>query len=144
MEEIPLVAVKIFEDDDGAVGFFARRFEETDAARLVGLVFAPEVVGVEKEKDAAAGLIANGEGLLGSVGFGEEKSGAAGIWRSDEDPAFVVRERGVLEQVEAEFLRVEFERFIVVADDNSQVSDGLRHDHGLCRPWRVLHFRVRL
>jgi hypothetical protein len=24
------------------------------------------------------------------------------------------------------------------------VSDGLRHDHGLCHPWRVLHFRVRL
>jgi hypothetical protein len=117
LEEIPLVAVKIFEDRDGAVGFFARRLKETDAARLVGLVFAPEVVGVEKEKDAAAGLIANGAGLFGSGGFGKEKSGAAGFWRSDEDPALVVGERSVLEQVEAEFLRVELKSLIVVAND---------------------------
>src|SRR5580704_2062004 len=118
LEEIPLVAVKIFEDGDGAVGFFARRFEETDAARLVGLVFAPEVVGVEKEKDAAAGLIANGAGLFGSGGFGKEKSGAAGFWRSDEDPAFVVGERSVLEQLEAEFLGIKLKSLIIVANDD--------------------------
>ena len=76
-EEIPLVAVEVFEDGDGAVGFLAGRFEESDAAGLVGLVIAPEVVGVEEEEHTATGLIADGEGLLGIVGFGEKKRGAA-------------------------------------------------------------------
>jgi hypothetical protein len=116
-EEIPLIAVEVFEDGDGAVGFLARGFEETDAAGLVSLVIAPEVVGVEEEKDAAAGLIANGEGLFRSVGFSKEKSCAAGIGRSNEEPAFVVGKGSVLEQAEAEFLRVELESFVVVADN---------------------------
>ena len=77
MEEIPLVAVEVFEDGDDAVGFLAGRFEETDAAGLVGLVIAPEVVGVEEEKNAAAGLVADSEGLLRSVSFGKQKGGSA-------------------------------------------------------------------
>jgi hypothetical protein len=57
-EKVPLVAVEIFEDGDGAKGLFARSFKEADAAGLVGFVIAPEIVGVEKEEDAASGLIA--------------------------------------------------------------------------------------
>ncbi len=72
LQEIPLVAIEVFEDGDGAVSLLARSFEEADAAGLIGLVVAPEVVGVEEEKDAATGLIADGEGLLRRVGFGEE------------------------------------------------------------------------
>jgi len=68
---------------------------------LVSFVIAPEVVRVEEEKDATAGLITDGKGLFGSVGFGEEKSGSAGIRGSDEEPALVARERRVLEKVEA-------------------------------------------
>ena len=135
LEEIPLVPVEVFEDGGGAIGFLAGSFEETDAARLVSFVIAPEVVGVEEEEDAAAGLVADGEGLFVSVGFGEEKCGAAGIGRSDEEPAFVAGKRSVLEEVEAEFLRVEPESFVIVADNEGQVSNGLRHDSGL---W---HFR---
>jgi hypothetical protein len=100
LEEIPLVAVEVFEDGDGAVGFLAWGLEETDAAGLIGVVIAPEVVGVEEEEDAAAGLIADGEGLLGRVSFGEEEGGAAGIGRSYEEPAFVAGEWSVLEEVE--------------------------------------------
>jgi len=116
-EKIPLVAVEVFEDGDGAVGFLAGGFEETDAAGLVCFVIAPEVVGVEEEEDAAAGLVADGEGLFGSVGFREEKGGAAGIGRSDQEPALVAGEWSVLKKLEAEFLGVELESFIVVADD---------------------------
>jgi hypothetical protein len=119
LEEIPLVAVEVFEDGDGAVGFLAGGLEETDAAGLVGLVIAPEVVGVEEEENAAAGLIADGEGLLGRVGFCEEKGGAAGIGRGDEEPAFVAGERSVLEELEAEFLGVELQGFVVISDDES-------------------------
>jgi hypothetical protein len=118
LQEIPLVAVEVFENGDGAVGFLARRLEEMHAAGLVSLVITPEVVGVEEEKDPAAGLIADGQGLLRSGGFGEEKSGAAGIGGSDEEPTFVVGEWSVLEQVEPEFLGVELESLIIVADDD--------------------------
>jgi hypothetical protein len=119
LQEIPFVAVEVFEDGHGAVGFLAGRFEETDAAGLVGLVIAPKVIGVEEEEDSAAGLVPNGEGLLRSCGFGEEKSSAAGTGRSDEEPSFVVGEWSVLEEVEAEFLGVELEGFVVVPYEQS-------------------------
>jgi hypothetical protein len=69
--------------------------------------------------------------LLLSVGLGEEKGAAAGCPRSNEEPAFIAGERRVLKQVKSELLGVELESFIVVADDQSQVSDGLGHDFGL-------------
>ena len=97
MKEIPLVAVEVFEDGYGAVGFLARGFEEADAAGLVGFVVAPEVIGVEKEEDAAAGLVADGEGLFGRVGFGEEESGAGRIGGSYKKPALVAGEWRVLD-----------------------------------------------
>jgi hypothetical protein len=44
---------------------FAGRFKKIDAAGLHGVIVAPEVVSVKKEKDAAAGLVANGVLLFG-------------------------------------------------------------------------------
>jgi hypothetical protein len=117
LQEIPLVAVEVFEDGNSPIGFLARRLEETDTAGPVDIVIAPEVVGMEEEEYSAAGLIADGEGLFGSGGFGEKKGGTAGIGWSDEEPAFVPGERGVLNQVEAEFVRVELQGFVVIADD---------------------------
>lgn len=61
LEKVPLVAVEVFEDGDGAIGLFARSFKEADARGLAGFVIAPEVVGMGKEEDAASGLIADGE-----------------------------------------------------------------------------------
>ena len=116
-EKVPLVAIEVFEDGDGAVGFLTGGLEESDAAGLVGLVIAPEVVGVEEKEDAAARLVADSEGLLRRVGFGEEERGASGIGRSDEEPAFVAGEGSVLEEVEAEFFGVELQGFVVIANN---------------------------
>ena len=117
LNEVPFVAVKVFKDGDCAVGFLARRFEETDATGSIRVIVAPEIVGVQKEKDAAAGLVADGEGLFRGTGFGKEERGSTGIGGSDQEPALVAGERGVLEAVEAEFLREEFEGFVVIADN---------------------------
>ena len=117
LNEVPFVAVKVFKDGDCAVGFLARGFEETDATGLIRVIVAPEIVGVQKEKDAAAGLVADGEGLFGGNGFGKEERGSTGIGGSDQEPALVAGERGVLEAVEAEFLREEFEGLVVIADN---------------------------
>jgi hypothetical protein len=65
-EQIPLVAVKVFEDGDGAVGFDARRFQEADSVGGHGGVVALEIDGVKKKKDATAGLVADASGLFGS------------------------------------------------------------------------------
>ena len=119
MNEVPFVAVKVFKDGDCAVGFLARRFEETDATGLIRVIVAPEIVGVQKEKDASAGLVADGEGLFRDSGLGEKERSSTGIGGSDQEPALVAGERGVLEAVEAEFLREEFEGLVVIADDKS-------------------------
>lgn len=61
LEKVPLVAVEVFEDGDGAIDLSARSFKEADAAALVGFLIAPKIVGMGKEQDAAPDLIADGE-----------------------------------------------------------------------------------
>ncbi len=97
LEEIPLVAVEVFEDGDGAVGFLAWGLEETDAAGLIGVVIAPEVVGVKEAEDAAAGLVADGEGIAReSPASAEERGRRRGNREgSYEEPAFACRGSGV-------------------------------------------------
>src|SRR5579871_772028 len=58
-KQIPFIAVEVFEDGDGAVGFDAGRFEEPDAVGAHGGMVAVEIVSVKKKKDAAAGLISH-------------------------------------------------------------------------------------
>ena len=48
LQEIPLVAVQVFENGDGAVGFLPGRFEEFDVGSLHQAIVAPEIVGVKK------------------------------------------------------------------------------------------------
>jgi hypothetical protein len=61
LEKVPLVAVEVFEDGDGAIGLFARSFKEVDTRGLIGFLIVPEIIGMQKEEDAASGLIADGE-----------------------------------------------------------------------------------
>ena len=58
-EQVPFIAVEIFEDDDGAVGFLVRERKEFEIGREHETVIAPEVVSVKKKKHASAGLIAD-------------------------------------------------------------------------------------
>ncbi len=59
---------------------------------------AGEVVGLEEEADAAAGLVADPLRLRRALGAGEEQPGAGFTGRGDEHPALAVAERRVLEQ----------------------------------------------
>jgi len=97
-EEIPFVGVEVFEDANGAVGFFARGFEKMDSAGLHGLVVVPEVVGVKKKKDASAGLIPDGTNLLRCGSLCEEKTSAVPC-RFYYNPALSVTERPVFSQL---------------------------------------------
>ena len=69
LDQIPFVAVQVFEDGDDSVGFFARVLQEFHIARVHCVVVAPEIVGVEEQENAAAGLIADATQLLGRLPF---------------------------------------------------------------------------
>jgi hypothetical protein len=61
----------------------------------------PEIVAVEKEKDAAAGLIADAGALSLVGGAGQQQGCAPAARRGDEHPPLVALKRGVLDQFEA-------------------------------------------
>lgn len=131
LEEVPPVAVEVFKDGDGAVGFVPRRLEEFDIVGLHAAVVAVEVVGVEEEEDAAGGLLADELLLVGSGGSSEKEGGAGGVRRGDEKPSLRVGEGRVFEDLEAEGFGEESESFIVITYEEGDVSDGLGHATGL-------------
>lgn len=127
LKKVPLVAVEILEDGDGAVGLLARRFEEFDIGGEHEAVVTPEIVGVKEEENAAGGLFAHLLELFGSGGLGEEKAGGLRTGWSDKKPAFVRRKRRVFYDAETEGFREEHECFVVIADEECDVSERLRH-----------------
>ena len=93
----------------------ARGFEESYLVALHVTVVAPEIVGVEKQKNASASLIADGTGLLGRGRLRKKEAGAPGVRRSDNEPALVIGKGRVLDEREAHGFGEEGERFVVVA-----------------------------
>jgi len=72
LKKVPLVAVEVFEDGDGAIGFLAWGLKESDIVGLHQAIVAPEVVGVEKKEDATACLFTDALRLIGRGRLGEE------------------------------------------------------------------------
>src|SRR6266496_2947916 len=59
LQQIPFVPVEIFKHCDRAVTFLARIPDEANAARFQGGVIAREIVRVQEQKHATAGLVAD-------------------------------------------------------------------------------------
>jgi len=129
LEEIPLVAVEVFEDGDRSIGFLAGRLEKLNVGGLHEAVIAPEIVGMEKEEDAITCLVADVLELLGRGGLGEEKAGAAGARRSEDKPTLTRVEGRVFHDAETEAVREEEQGLVVIADEKGNVSESLRHDN---------------
>ena len=127
LNQVPEISIQVFEDGDSAVGLFFGLADEFDLVCLEGLVIAPEVVGVEEEEDTAPGLVADAGGLLGCSSTGEEQIGSGGAGGSDKDPAFAGAHVGVFEEAEAEDVGVVGDGFVVVADNEGDVGEGLGH-----------------
>ena len=87
LQKVPLVAVEIFEDRDDAIGFVSRCLQKFDIVGPHLTVVAPEIIGVEKQENTPASLIADGVRLLGHSGLSEKETGAVGVWRPDNQPA---------------------------------------------------------
>ena len=59
LDQIPEIPVEIGEDSHGAIVFFLWLANKGHVSRLEHAVVAPEIVGMEKEEDASAGLISD-------------------------------------------------------------------------------------
>ena len=59
LHQVPFVAAKIDKHDHPTISFFAGLCDEFDTALLHGVVVAPEVVGVQKQENASARLVAD-------------------------------------------------------------------------------------
>src|SRR5262245_1765592 len=71
LDEVPQIAVEVGEHSNGAVGFMPWRLLEDDAFGLHGRMVTGEVVGLQEEENAAAGLVADPRALLGILRLGE-------------------------------------------------------------------------
>lgn len=87
---------------------------------------AGEIIGMEKEADAAAGLIPNGGLLVCAIGLGEEEGGL-GAGRRDADPAFGLAKFRVFEQGEAKTVDIEGNGGVIIWDDEGNAGNGLGH-----------------
>jgi hypothetical protein len=65
LQQVPLIAVEIFENHDGSVCLFARRLAKLHATSSHPAIVPPEVVAVQEKKDAPASLIADATLFLG-------------------------------------------------------------------------------
>ena len=132
LDQVPQISVKIFEDCDRAVGFILGWADEFYVVGLKRTVVAPEVVGVQEEKDTAAGLISDARGLFGSRGLSEQERRSRGTGRRNQHPTFAGTEVGIFEEMKAKDMGVEGDGLVIVADDDGDVCEGLGHGLPLC------------
>src|SRR5262245_52050274 len=74
LQQIPHVAVKIFEYCDNAIRFDLGRANELNTSCFVALVIAPEIVGVQEQKHPPSSLHPDTRLLLPGRRFGKKKS----------------------------------------------------------------------
>jgi hypothetical protein len=122
LEEIPLVAVEVFEDGDGGVGFLARLFEEFYVGSLHEAIVPPEIVGVKKEEYAIAGLLADLLELLGRIRLGEEQACAPRAGGSNDDPAFAGGKGSVFDETETEGIGEKGQGFVIIANEQGYMG----------------------
>ena len=71
LNQIPLVSVKVFKHGYRSIDLFARILDKADTFSLHRFEIAPEVIGVKKQKNSAARLIADSGQLSTTDGFGQ-------------------------------------------------------------------------
>src|SRR5262249_55572665 len=121
------VAVEILEHGNGSVRFPPRRLPENDAPRAHRLVVGPEIIRMEEQEDASAGLVAHLRKLLVRGSLGEQDTRLGRAWRGHQNPSLLPIERLVRNQREAELAGEIADRLVIVADEKSHVSDMLAH-----------------
>lgn len=125
-QQVPQIAVEIFEHRDRAVRFVAGAFSETHASGGEGGMIAREIIGGEEQEDAARRLVADRGRLFGRGGAGEEDRGPVRrrAGRADGNPAFLLLGLiGILNEREAELADVEGKRLVIITDEQGDVGE---------------------
>src|SRR5690606_31916400 len=91
---------------------------ENDTLRTIAMVVPPEVVSVQEQEHAPARLIPNARFLLGRRGTCQQQATPSVARGCYHHPALrLLRDRRVLDQLEAERVDEKPDRLVVVADD---------------------------
>ena len=125
-DKVPFVAGDVEKHSDAAVGFGTRCREELHASGCHPCVRGIEVLNVEEETDPAGGLLPDDGGLVFPVSPREQQAGR-GTGRPDYYPPLgppVVRQgRGVLHEIEAQYVNEETDSRIVLADHDGDKAE---------------------
>jgi hypothetical protein len=128
LDQVPKVSVQILENGDRAVGLFLGFADEFNLSRDEGLVVAPEVVSVQEEEYAAAGLVSDACDLFRSGRLREEDARRLGTGGRYENPALICTQIRVFDDMESEDIGVEGDGLVVVANHDRDVCEVLRHE----------------
>jgi hypothetical protein len=90
LQQVPEVSIKVLEHCDRPIALFPRLSNKYNAPGLIRVEISAEVVSVEEEKYASAGLIANSRRLLLTDRSGEQQPRFAKSGRGHHDPALVL------------------------------------------------------
>jgi len=116
LEEIPPIAIKIFKYCNHAVAFLTRLFTELNRLGLHRPEVTPEIIRVEEEKHSTSGLVSNSFRLHRSCSFcKQETSFRRSGWRY-EDPAFAIRQEGIVDEIEAQNIAIPSFGLIVISN----------------------------
>jgi len=112
-----------------------RLFHEMDAMRFHPPVVSLEIVRVQEEEHAATRLVSNTRSLFGVRSFRQQQLRLVCARRRDTHEALFSGERRVLDEDEAEFLRIPSDRLVVVANHKSHM--GYVHGNRFSNPIRL-------
>jgi hypothetical protein len=121
LEKIPKIAIEVFEDGYDAVWFFLWVTNEGDTLGPIGVVVAPEVIGVQEEQHSATSLITDARLLMLRRGASQQKTGLGCARRRHDHPAFaLLGNRRVFDENKAENTNVEVEGLLVLSNNDSR------------------------
>lgn len=121
-DQIPAVAERVAPDGDRSIGLMPGGFFKNDACRGEGGMIAGEVIGLQKQENPAAGLVADGSGLAVSFGAGKQKAGAA-AWCCDRDPALGAL-GNILDQIKAQLPDIKRKGAVIVGHHKGKGGDA--------------------
>src|SRR5260370_34543057 len=125
LQQVPKVSVKICKYRHSSVGLLFRRPGKLHSASTVLVVIPPEIVGLQKEKDPATGLVANPAALLRPDRPRQQKPRPRRTRRRHQHPPLAVPKVRILHQNKTERLSIERDRLLVVTNHEGNVSDLL-------------------
>jgi hypothetical protein len=115
LDQVPTIAINVFEHRYGTVGLVARRLDEADAPLRVGQMVTIEVVRLKEQEHSAAALIANCFALPIVRRLCQQEARLR-TWRRYNNPSLLVCQSRVLTQFEAELIDIERYRLVIVID----------------------------